>query len=197
MAHIGFLPLSVPGHLYPTTALATHLKSRGHRVTFFGIADGMAFVKTLGFDHVVLAREQFPVGYVRKVTVELGGLRGRRGLKYTIRTLCTSIDALVAEGPSEIKNAAVEALVLDQVEMVGSAVAEHLKVPYVRLANALMLNVEAAVPPLSTGWGIGGGRLPMLRNHAAIVLMRRLFRPVRDRINAQRRAWECDRSQSS
>jgi MGT family glycosyltransferase len=175
--------------LYPAGALAAHLRSRGHRVTFFVLADGEAFVTSLGFHCAVVAREQFPIGYVRQVTDELGKLKGRRGLEYTIQTLCSSIDVTVSEGPAAIKGAGVDALVLDQFEMTGSTLAEHLKVPYVHLANALMANVEATVPPFTVGWGFGGGPLARLRNRAANAVIRRLLRPVRDRINLHRRAW--------
>jgi MGT family glycosyltransferase len=188
VAHIGFLSLPYPGHLYPSTALGAHLKSRGHHVTFFTAADAEAFVTSLGFDCVVLARKQFPVGYTRQVTDELGKLRGRRGLKFTIQTGCKRIDATIADGSTAITDARVDALVLDQAEMAGSTLAEHLKVPYVHVANALMLNVEAGVPPFSMGWGVGGP-LASLRNRAANLLLGRMARPLRDKLNVHRRAY--------
>jgi len=187
VAHIGFLSLPYPGHLYPSTALGAHLKSRGHRVTFFVRADAAAFVSGLGFDHVVLAREQFPVGHTRQITEELGRLRGRRGLEFTIQTGCDAIDATVSEGPPAIADAGVDALVVDQAEMAGSTLAEHLKIPYVHVANALMLNVEPRVPPFTMGWGVGGPLLS-LRNRAGNLLLRRLMRPIRDKLNVHRRA---------
>ena len=189
MAHIGFIGLCVPGHLYPASALGAHLKTRGHRVTFFPIADGVEFLTTAGLDCVTVGKDNFPLGYVRRVTEELGRLKGRRGLEYTLQALCNAIDAMVTDAPSAIQEAGVDALVLDQFEMSGSTLAEHLQLPYVHLANALMANTEASVPPFNVGWGIGGGPLALLRNRAANALTRRLMRPVRARINAQRRAW--------
>ena len=187
MAHIGFFSLPYPGHLYPSTALGAHLRNRGHRVTFFVMADARAFVTSLGFDCVVLANEQFPVGYTRQVTDELGKLSGRRGLAFTIQAGCRRIDATVAEAPAAIKNAGVDALVLDQAETSMSTVAEHLKLPFVHLANALMLNMEADLPPFSMGWGTGGP-LIRLRNRAGNLLVRRSVRPLRDKINVHRTA---------
>ncbi len=186
MAHIGFLSLPYPGHLYPSSALAAHLKGRGHRVTFFISADAEAFLTSLGLDSVVFAREECPVGYTRQVTDELGKLRGRRGLKFTIETGCKRIDATMAEVPAAIRKAGVDVLVLDQAETAGSTVAEHVELPYVHLANALMLNMEADVPPFNTGWGTGGP-LAKLRNRAGNLLVRRLIRPIRDTINLHRR----------
>lgn len=94
----------------------------------------------------------------------------------------------MAEAPAAIKNAGVDALVLDQAEMAGSTLAEHTNVPYVHVANALMLNMEADVPPFSMGWGIGGPLLSV-RNRAGNLLMRRAVRPIRDKLNVHRRAW--------
>ncbi len=188
MAHIGFLSLPYPGHLYPSTALGAYLKSRGHHVTFFGIADAEAFLTSVGFNVVVLAREQFPVGYTRQVTEELGALRGRRGVKFTIQVGCRRIDATLAEGPAAMRDAALDALVLDQAETAGSTLAEHLRLPYVHLANALLLNMEADVPPFTMGWGPGGS-FARLRNRTGNLLVRRLTRPIRDKVNVHRRAW--------
>ncbi len=189
MAHIGFAVLCVPGHLYPASTLAAHLKTRGHRVTFFTIADGVEFLTKAGFECATVGKDNFPLGYVKRVTEELGHLKGRRGLAFTIQTLCNAIEGTVTDAPAAIREAGVNALVLDQFEMTGSTLAEHLQLPYVHLANALIANTEASVPPFTVGWGIGGGPLALLRNRTAHALTRRLMRPVRERINAQRRAW--------
>jgi len=48
MAHFGFVTLTVMGHMYPMSTLADHLKSRGHRITFFTQPDGEAFLSGAG-----------------------------------------------------------------------------------------------------------------------------------------------------
>jgi UDP:flavonoid glycosyltransferase YjiC (YdhE family) len=64
MAHIGFLAVYAKGHMYPASSLALHLQQRGHRITFFCIADAAAFFQEYGLDSVVIGGASFPPGYV-------------------------------------------------------------------------------------------------------------------------------------
>jgi zeaxanthin glucosyltransferase len=189
MAHFGFITLAVPGHMYPMSTLAAHIRDRGHRVTFFTVPDGEAFFAKAGLECVVGGRERFPIGYTKAVTEKLGLLKGMAGLKYTLQELCAQIDASCAEFPALVRGAGVEAMVLDQAEQSGSTVAEHLKLPYVHVANALMLNTETSVPPFNSGWGNESGPLARVRNLAAHAFLSKMIQPICDRLNAQRKIW--------
>jgi UDP:flavonoid glycosyltransferase YjiC (YdhE family) len=48
MSHFGFLSYPASGHLYPLTALARRLQQRGHRVTYFGVADAEPCIRAAG-----------------------------------------------------------------------------------------------------------------------------------------------------
>ena len=74
MAHIGFLPVHAKGHMYPASSLALHLQQRGHRITFFCIADSATFLQEYGLACVVVGGESFPIGYVDQVFAKLGKL---------------------------------------------------------------------------------------------------------------------------
>ena len=62
MAHIGFLPVHAKGNMYPTSSLALHLQQRGHRITFFCIADSATFFQEYGLDCVVVGGIRFRLG---------------------------------------------------------------------------------------------------------------------------------------
>jgi zeaxanthin glucosyltransferase len=189
MAHFGFMTLNVMGHLYPMSTLALELKERGHRVTFFSFADAESFLTEAGMDCVVFGREGFPPGYTKRATDELSRMKGRRGFQYTVELLCGEVTAQLAELPVAVRGAEVDAMVIDQFSLGGSTVAEHLGLPYVHVANALISNMEDRVPPISFGWGNGGGVLARTRNRIGHALMRKLFQPVRTMLNTQRQAW--------
>jgi zeaxanthin glucosyltransferase len=125
MAHLGFITLAVMGHLYPMSTLALHLMKRGHRVTFFSIADAEAFITGAGLACVVLGREEFPLGYMPRVLDELSRMNGARGLRYTIKLLCADVRVTMDEVPAAIKDAGIDALVIDQFFMGGNTVADH------------------------------------------------------------------------
>lgn len=189
MAHLGFVTLNVMGHLYPMFTLALRLKERGHRVTFFAFADAAAFLGETGIDCEVFGNKDFPVGYTKQVLDELSKMKGLSGAQYTIKTLCSQIDTQLAELPEAVKGAGLDAIVIDQFLMCGSTVAEHAGLPYVHVANALMGNVENRVPPIMFGWGVERGVTALMRNRAANALVRRVFLPVRDKLNAKRAEW--------
>jgi MGT family glycosyltransferase len=189
MAHFGFMTLNVMGHLYPMSTLAAELKRRGHLVTFFAFADGEPFLTEAGMDCVVYGRESFPPGYTKRVTDELSRMKGRRGFLYTVELLCGEVTAQLSELPAAVRGAGVDAMVIDQFSLGGSTVAEHLGLPYVHVANALIGNIEDCVPPISFGWGAGGGVLARTRNRIGHALMRKLFQPLRGKLNEKRQAW--------
>ena len=189
MAHFGFMTLNVMGHLYPMSALAKHLKGRGHRVTFFAFADAEAFLRETGLECAVFGREGFPLGYTRRAVDTLSRMKGMEGFRYTVETLCKEIGAQLDELPEAVKAAGVEALVIDQFLMGGSTVADYLQTPYMHVANALVGNLEPDVPPISFGWGNESGLIAMLRNRFGHAVVRKIFRPVRETLNERRRAW--------
>lgn len=190
LAHIGFLSLNFMGHLYPMSSLALHLKGRGHRTSFFLFADSEAFITETGLECIVFGQDRFPVGSRKRASDALGRMHGLAGLRYTIELLCNEVGAQLAELPRVIRKAKIDVLVIDQFFLGGSSVAEHLKLPYVHVANALLGNVDTKLPPISFGWGSNGNLFALARNWAAHAFLRGIARPIRDKLNAQRRIWK-------
>src|SRR5580704_5761898 len=189
MAHIGFLAVYAKGHMYPASSLALHLQQRGHRITFFCIADAAAFFQEYGLDSVVIGGESFPPGYVDQVFATLGKMKGQAGVLYTMKLFKNLIDMHFAELPEAIRSRQVDGLVIDQFHMGGGTVADRLQLPYVHAAMAIMFNTEAGVPPVNLGWGPETHPGARLRNAMALALVRRFLKPAHTKINAQRVAW--------
>ena len=189
MAHLGFFTLSVMGHLYPMSTLALHLKKRGHRVTFFCIADSEAFIRDAGLECVVVGRDDFPVGYMKRMLEELSRMSGMRGLRFTIDMICNEVGMQLDELPETITKARVDALVLDQFFIGGSTVGDHLRLPYVHVANALLANVDTSLPPITCDWNNATDFFSVTRNRLTQAFIRKLFISVRDEINKHRRPW--------
>ncbi len=189
MAHFGFLTLYVMGHLFPMTTFALELQRRGHKVTFFCIADSCDFLQQAGLAAVTIAEEQFPRGYAKRVSDALSELSGSKGVRYTIETLCRDASGQFAALPAAIQAAKVDALILDQFAMAGATVGDHLRLPYVHVAAALMVNIEDGVPPINVGFGAAQNLFELLRNRLAMMLVKRVFPPLITTINEQRRQW--------
>ena len=110
MAHIGFLPVHAKGHMYPASSLALHLQQRGHRITFFCIADSAAFFQEYGLDCVVVGGDSFPIGYGDQVLGKLGKLKGQAGVLYTMKWFEHLIDMHFAELPAAIQARQVDGI---------------------------------------------------------------------------------------
>jgi zeaxanthin glucosyltransferase len=189
MAHIGFLPVHAKGHMYPASSLALHLQQRGHRITFFCIADSAAFFQEYGLACVVVGGKSFPIGYANQVFEKLGKLKGQAGVLYTMKMFEVAMDMHFAELPAAIQASQVDGLVIDQFHMGGGAVADHLQLPYVHAAMALIFIAENGVPTINLDWGPETHPWARLRNAMVHALARRMLRPVHRKINAQRGAW--------
>ena len=189
MARIGFLSVNAKGHMYPMSSLALQLQRRGHEVTFFCVADAEGFFRKLDLNVVVVGREQFPLGYTEEVFAHLGKLKGQAGTLYTVRILGDMVETQCAELPQKIRENDIDGLVIDQFSMGGATIGEHLRLPYVHVANALMFNMEKRVPPVNFGWSCDTSPLAIARNAIVHALSRRMLRPLRSKINQQRSRW--------
>ena len=142
----------VPGHLNPMRALARALRSRGHRPVVFTIEDAAESVRADGLDTVVFGKERFRNGYLRKFILEIGERPGVRGTMHWQAERAAASDAVCREVPEVIRGMGLDALLVDQIEPAGQAVAEHLGLPFITIGNGLALNREPGLPPIFTGW---------------------------------------------
>ena len=189
MAHVGFLSVNAKGHMYPMSSLALELRRRGHEITFFCVADAEGFFRELDLKTVVVGREQFPLGYTEEVFAHLGTLKGQAGTLYTIRILGDGVEMQFAELPQKIREQNIDGLVIDQFSMGGASIGDHLRLPYLHVANALMFNMERRVPPVNFGWSCETSPRAIARNVIVHALSRRMLTPLRSKINRQRARW--------
>ena len=96
---------------------------------------------------------------------------------------------LFRDAPAAIRDEGVDALIVDQVEMAGGTVAEHLGLPFVSVALALPLNLDASVPFVSFPWSHRLGHCGRLRNRLGNAFFEWIISGVLRTINRQRRAW--------
>src|SRR6201995_1667006 len=71
---IGILSFSSPGHYYPLTALGRRLRSRGHDVVYFQVADLEKPIRAAGLRFRQIGQDDFPPGSLRARDKEGGKL---------------------------------------------------------------------------------------------------------------------------
>ena len=88
-----------------------------------------------------------------------------------------------------IRDEGVDSLIVDQIEMAGGTVAEHLGLPFVSAAAALPINLDVSAPPVIFPWSHRIGVGARLRNQVGNTATEWIFSGVLRTINRQRRAW--------
>jgi MGT family glycosyltransferase len=190
MSHFGVVCPPSPGHLYPMIALAHALRRRGHRITFFNLADAERTVRDAGLDFHPLAADELPAGAMAELFEQLGRLSGWAGLRYTREWFTRGAGLFFRDAPAAMVNTETEALLVDQASPFGGTVADHLGLPFVTVCNALLLNEEPGVPPFCFGWRYADSAWARLRNRLGYALLHRVKAPLDRLVREQRRAWD-------
>jgi MGT family glycosyltransferase len=189
MTHFGLLCPAATGHLNPMTTLGYELQRRGHRVTLFGILDAQPKTLAAGLEFRVIGEEAFPAGASAESFAQLGKLSGFAAFRYTVTLFKQLTAMLLGEAPTAIKNAGIEALLVDQASFGGGTVADFLNLPFISVCCALMLNREPGVPPLNTHWNYSSGWWAQLRNRVGHELLSRIAQPITELVAEYRREW--------
>jgi zeaxanthin glucosyltransferase len=71
---------------------------------------------------------------------------------------------VVARSPDRYPSRKVEVLIVDQISLAVGTVADRLKIPFVSICNALLLNREPGVPPYFTNWEYQDNFVSKFRN---------------------------------
>jgi len=191
--HFGIVSPPVPGHIHPFAALGRELVARGHRVTFFQMADLEETIRSEGLEFRAVGEEDFPRGSLRYWLDRIGRVKGVGALRLTIRVVERTTNMMCRDAPVALRAAGVEALLVDQMEPAGGALAEHLRLPFVTVCNALALNRDPVVPPPFTPWAYSNGMWARVRNQVGYRVSNWLTRPITTVVGEYRRAWNLPR----
>ncbi len=189
MAHIGILCPPGSGHLNPMGALGRELQRRGHRVTAFNILDSEPLVRAQELDFCPVGQVSDPLGSQAAALARLGQLTGLAAARFTLEGAVKMTTMLLQSAPTALREAGVQALLVDQVEPAGTTIAQHLDLPFATVCNALPVNREVGVPPFYTPWAYRTTERALLRNRLGYALAAPLLRPMFGLVAGYRRRW--------
>ncbi|TVP61556.1 MAG: glycosyl transferase family 1 [Nodularia sp. (in: Bacteria)] len=189
MTHFGLICPATSGHLNTMLPLGKELQKRGHRVTLLGRLDAKPQTLAAGLEFRAIGELEFPSGTIAESLAELGQLSGSAALKYTVNALKYSATVMLREAPAVIKEAGVEALLVDQVTPEGGSVADLLGIPFITICSAVVLNREENIPPYFTTWGYNKTLWGRLRNSLSYQFLSRIVNPITEVINQSRQDW--------
>ncbi len=190
MTHFGLICPASTGHLNTILPLGQELQKRGHRVTLFGILDAQPKTLAAGLEFRAIGSEEFPDGTMAESLAQLGELSGLAAFRYTVTLFKQSAAMLLREAPEAIKEAGVEALLVDQASSGGGTVAEFLDIPFITVCSAVVLNREPSVPPFKTPWKYSPAWWARLRNRVGYKLLSRVTQPITEVVAEYRREWK-------
>ena len=190
MTHFGLICPASTGHLNTMLPLGKELQQRGHRVTLFGILDAESKTLAAGLEFRAVGESDFPRGAMAESLAKLGKLSDREALKYTIQALSNAANVLLRDAPKAIKEAEVEAILVDQASSEGGTVAEFLDIPFISICSAVVLNREESVPPYFTTWEYNPAWWGRLRNRLGYRILNRLGKPITEVIHRYRQEWK-------
>jgi zeaxanthin glucosyltransferase len=190
MTHLGLLCPAETGHLNTMLPLGQEMQLRGHKVTFFGIVDAEAKVLAAGLEFRSIGEAEFPIGSSDILFDKLGKISGLAALKYTLDWIESSAKIFLKDGPDTLKDAQVEALLVDQIAPEGGIVAELLDIPFVTICSALPFNQEPTIPPLFTTWTYNLAWWAVFRNQLIHQLVNPFTKPMQKLRSDYRKSWK-------
>lgn len=189
MTHYGLVCPASTGHLNTMLPLGKALQQRGHQVTFFGPLDAKERTQSAGLGFAALGESDFPKGSIADSLAHLGTLSGKDALNYTVALITKIAATTFREAPNAMKSAGVEALLVDQVSQADGTVADYLKIPFVSICSAVVLNRDDSVPPSFSAWNYSPTPLGRLRNKVGYTLFNQTVKPLTAAITEQRQRW--------
>ena len=196
MSHFGIISPPVSGHINPLSALGRELQARGHRVTYFQLCDLEQKIRGEGIEFCPIGHSEFPPGSLWKWIGDVGQRKGMAALRLTIHAVERTTMVVCREVPAAIRQAGVDALLVDQMEPAGGTVAEHLGLPFVSICNALAINRDPVTPPPFTPWHYRDQWWARLRNRVGYAVSDRLTRPITNVVADYRAKWHLPRHRS-
>lgn len=189
MTHFGIICPASTGHLNTMIPLGCELVRRGHQVTVFGFLDAEAKTLASGLKFHPIAKEEVPAGSMAEGFAQMGKLSGLTAFRYTIKLIAQASDIMLSQAPGVIKNAGVDALLVDQVSSHGGTIAEFLNIPFITVCSALILNRDSNIPPVVTTWQYNPTWKGRLRNQLGYQLITQATKPIRRVITEYRQKW--------
>jgi zeaxanthin glucosyltransferase len=189
MSHIGLITPAYTGHVSPTVTLGRELQCRGHRVSVVSIPDAREPVVRGELEFVAVGGTQFPVGSLEQFTARLGKLVGLRAVRFTFENLAGIAAAQAGELADAVTGAGMDALVVDQFQPIGAAVAQRFDIPFVSACNHMPLNTDIGVPPWMLPWEAGDSAWARMRNRIGYRIRDLLERPLVAEANRVRVGW--------
>ena len=171
---LGFICLSLPGHLNPMTALARQLQARNHEVVFLysSGACGLPFVPSPEKDHINEARP------------EASKKEGQDALQFSIRAVLTQTESILKSLPAILQANGIDALIIDTIQFYAELGAMQLGIPYLHVSTGVHHDYSGYTPLCLYGWPHETTPATLAKNREAVAKWTNLLGSVNGGVKA-------------
>jgi MGT family glycosyltransferase len=138
--HFGVLSFTGTGHVNSLILLSQHLRDRGHKVTFFEKPKIEDRVRQAGLEFVPIRGSRF-TSKDKTAPVENAGLRNELStLRFNLKRITLDLETYLQDTPPAIRQAGVNALLINEIALTGPTVAQILHLPYFIISTSVPHN---------------------------------------------------------
>jgi len=190
LARIGFLTLYATGHLNPSLTLARALQQQGHEPVFFNIPNVVSSITRAGVRCVSYGEAEYPAGSLKLTMEKAAGLAGPSAFANYLERMMLLFRTGFKHLPALMRQEQLDLFIVDQVHYAGATLAEHLKIPFISLANALLVNRADVIPPPVMLWPFDPSQAGIERNRKGWAVIDQAYSHLLPVVNEQRAAWD-------
>jgi zeaxanthin glucosyltransferase len=174
VARLGLFPFLGTGHLNPAIALAKALGSRGHTVTLFHHPFARAAIRAANLEF-------------KSIGDEIAGPMGKPGrADNLVHAMESRARAVLKAGVDVVREAKIDALIVDDHDAAAGSVADILGIPFATLCLSPPLLPDPKVPPPCFAWSPAEGLYGRIRNALGYWYLERRFANLLFLINERR-----------
>jgi zeaxanthin glucosyltransferase len=178
---VAFVSVPVPGHLNPTSSLARRFQARGHDVVFASMSPTEPFAHAAGLPFLPYADNLIDS---KKMRAKLSRSVGIGALSIVWSALADMLPGSIDDLFRVVKEARIDALVIDEGQFGLGVVPLHLGIPYVNISNSFHLDFTGYTPLCIFDWPHASSPEALARNRSGLEQTRFIFDPCRNAARA-------------
>lgn len=144
MARFGVLSFGGTGHINPLVCLSRRLMARGHSVVFFHSPELTDLIQSQGLEFITIGSA--PPHSQAAQTSRPQRPTGIADIRYRLRRVAGDMEMFLHEAPTAIRDAGVDALILDEIALAGPTVAQMSGLPYFIISTSVPHNFGWSAP---------------------------------------------------
>jgi zeaxanthin glucosyltransferase len=185
--HFGVLSFTGTGHLNSLISLSQQLRDRGHKITFFEKPKIEDRVRQAGLEFFPIVANKFSSREKKPLSNESGIVSEISTLRFNLKRIAFDVESFLQEAPPALKQAGVNALIINEIALTGPTLAQMLHLPYFIISTSVPHNFGWDAYPWFSGYRYSSSPFSRVQNALLEISAVRLHGPIRRALDEYRR----------